>query len=477
MNDKYRLNIPGLNTLSKEKCEVIHLSTLEVLKRTGVEVKEPKAVEIMKQGGCFTDGDRVRIPAHLVEWALKNVPPRVSVSDRNGNPAMFLEEYRTYFGTGSDTPFVVDPDTGERRQAVLKDIENVSRLVDQAEEMSFLMCAGIASDVNTDISDLYHFETMVNNTEKPIVYTAWSLDNLKMIVKMAETVAGGEEQLRKNPFVILYTEPISPLQLAQESTEKLMFMAEKALPVVYTPCLIAGAAGPITPAGALVQANAEILAGYVLSNLIREGAPFVYGGGIAPMDMASGIWSYASPEFMLLESALVSMARYYRIPLYNFAGCSDSPMYDQQAALEGSMRILMSALCGGNLVHDVGYIESGLTASLQQIIVSNEVIGMVRRITGGFEINEETLALDVINEIGPAGEFLTSSHTLKHFKKNWNPELILRTPYDKWKAEGGKDLGERAKEKVRSVLDSHVPNPLDDKLKAELSRMVQSMNK
>jgi trimethylamine--corrinoid protein Co-methyltransferase len=477
MDDKYRLNIPRLNLLSQERCEIIHLSTLDVLRRTGVDVKDPTAVEILKEGGCFTDGERIRIPDHLVERALRNVPSTLGVCDRNGNPAMFLEENNTYFGTGSDTPFVLDPDTGERRLAVLKDIENVSRLVDFSGEMNFLMCSGIASDVNSKISDLYHFQEMVSNTEKPIVYTAWSLENLQMIVKMAEAVAGSEERLRNNPFVILYTEPISPLQLAKESAQKLMFMAQKALPVVFTPCLIAGAAGPVTPAGALVQANAEILAGYVLANLVREGAPFVYGGGIGPMDMASGIWSYASPEFMLLESALVSMARYYKLPLFCFAGCSDSLLYDQQASLEGSMRILMSALCGGNLVHDVGYIESGLTTSFEQIVVSNEVIGMVRRITRGFEINEDALALDLIDKIGPGGEFLTSEHTLKHFKKNWNPDLILRIPYEKWKARGGKDLGSRARERVRMILDSHVPPPLEEKLKNELKQMVQSMER
>lgn len=477
MENKYRLNIPRLNLLSEQKCEKIHCATLEVLRRTGVSVKDPEAVGILKDGGCITDGDRVRIPDQLVEQALENTPSSVVVSDRNGNPAMYLEENNTYFGTGSDTPFVLDTETGERRHAVLKDIEKVSRLVDFCEELNFLMCSGIANDVNSRISDLYHFQEMVNNTEKPIVYTAWSLENLQTIVKMAEAVAGSAERFRNHPFAVLYTEPISPLQLAKESAQKLMYMAKKSLPVVFTPCLIAGGAGPVTPAGALVQGNAEILAGYVLSNLIREGAPFIYGGGIGPMDMASGIWSYASPEFMLMEAALVSMARYYDLPLYCFAGCSDSLLYDQQASLEASMRLLMSALTGGNLVHDVGYLESGLTTSFEQVIVSNEVIGMVRRITQGFEINEEELALDLIDATGPGGDFLSSEHTLKHFKKNWNPDLILRVPYEKWQASGGKDLGSRARERVQTILNSHVPRQLEDNLKIELKQMVQAMER
>lgn len=474
MKDRYRLNIPRLNILTDDQLEQLHLSTLELLRRTGVDVKEAKALEIMKKGGCYVDGERVRIPEHLVEWALGCSPPRVCMCDRNGNPAMFLEENYVYFGTGSDTPNVVDPFTGERRLAVINDIANVAKSIDYLEEMSFVMCSGIASDVNSEISDLYHFEAMVNNTEKPIVYTSWSLENLKAIVEMAETVAGGEEQLRNAPFMALYTEPISPLQLAEESTQKLMFLAEKSLPCVFTVGAITGGTAPVTIAGGIVQGNAEMLAGHVLANLIREGMPFIYGGGVMPMDMAASLMSYASPEFMLTTSAITDLARYYRLPMFSFAGCSDANTYDQQASLESSLWILLSSLSGGNLVHDVGYINNGLTTSFEQLVVSNEVIGMVRRITGGFEINEETLALDLIDKVGPGGEYLTSDHTLKHFKENWFPELLSRKAYESWVQDGSKDLGTVANEKAKFILENHVPKPLDDSVKDKLREIVES---
>jgi trimethylamine--corrinoid protein Co-methyltransferase len=475
MQDKFRLNIPRHYVLSRDKLELIHLSTLEVLRRTGVEVKERTAVEVMKNGGCFVDGERVRIPSNLVEWALRLTPPRICMCDRKGNPAMFLEENNTYFGTGSDTPYVVDPYTGEKRQAKIKDIENVSKIIDFCDGLSFIMCAGIAGDVQSEISDLFHFEAMLNYTEKPIVFTAWSLRNLKAIIKMAEEAAGGEQELRNNPNIALYTEPISPLQLAEESTQKLMYMAEKSLPVVFTPGLITGGTGPVTIAGGVVQANAEMLAGYVLANLIREGAPFIYGGGVTTMDMANGLLSYTAPEFMLATSALTDLARYYRLPMFSFAGCSDSNVFDQQAALEGALWTMLSSLNGGNLVHDVGYINNGLTTSYEQIVVTNEVIGIMRRITGGFEINEETLALDLIDEVGPGGEYLTSEHTLRHFKENWFPDLVSRRPYELWKKEGAKDMGQRAQEKVRFILENHEPVPLEDRLKKELKDIIRSM--
>ena len=477
MKDKYRLRIPRLVVLSKDELELIHLSTLEVLRRTGIAVKEPKAVEVFKKAGCFIDGERVRIPAHLVERALRATPPRVSMSDRNGRPAMFLEDNNVYFGTGSDTPYISDLQTKKRRLAVLKDVENVAKVVDYLPELSFLMCSGIASDVNPKISDIYHFGAMVSHTEKPLVFTSWSLDNLKAIIAMAEAVAGGAKELRSKPFVALYTEPISPLTLAAESTQKLMFMADKALPVVFTPGLLTGGTGPVTIAGGLVQANAEMLGGYVLAHSIREGVPFIYGGGVFPIDMATGLLRYSAPEGLLATSALTDMARHYRLPMFSFAGCSDSNTYDEQAAIEGALWTLLSSLNGGNLVHDVGYINNGLTISYEQLVVSNEVIAFVRRMTGGFEINEETLALDLIHNVGPGGEYLTSEHTLKHFKENWSPQLFSRTSYERWQKEGKKGLATRANEKAKEILKTHVPKPLDQGLQAELERIVKFMDK
>jgi len=477
MDDKYRLNIPRLNILTEDKLELLHLSTLEVLRRTGVAVLESKALKILKKAGCYVSGNRVRFPVHLVEWALGNCPPRIAMCDRNGNPAMFLEENNVYFGTGSDTPNAVDPYTLERRTAVLKDIENVSKTVDYLDDMSFVMCSGIASDVNLEISDIYHFKAMVSNTEKPIVFTAWSNENLKTIIEMAEVVAGGAEKLRNSPFLALYTEPISPLQLAEESTQKIMFMAEKHLPVVFTPAVLTGATGPVTIAGGIIQGNAEMLAGYVLCNLINEGSPFIYGGGVLPLDMATSLMSYASPEFMLATSALTDLARYYKLPMFSFAGCSDSNIYDQQASLESAVWLLLSSLSGGNLVHDVGYINNGLTISLEQLVVSNEVIRMVRRITRGVEVTEETMALDVINDIGPGGEYLTSRHTLNHFRENFFPDLISRLPYETWVDKGKKDLGTRANERVKFILENHNPVPLETGINNELNRIIKSVDK
>jgi len=451
---------PQFRVLSDDQVEEIHLATLEVLRRTGVVVKEPAGTALLKKGGCWVDGERVRIPAHLVEWAMNMAPPRVALCDRNGDPAMFLERNKIYYGTGSDTPNVVDPYSGERRPATLADVENTSRVVDFLPNISFMMCMGIASDVNGALSDLYHFNAMVTNTKKPIVYTAWNLANLQDIVAMAEAVAGGAQALQRSPFLALYTEPISPLQHAVESVQKLLWMAEKRLPVAYTPGMTTGAAAPVTMAGGLVQANAEILSGLVMAQLAGEGTPFIYGGGIDPMDMRTMTMTYASPEFMLNMSALTEMGRYYRLPVFSFAGCTDSKTFDQQATLEGGMWMLIAALSGGNLVHDVGYIDNGLTASLQMLVSMDEVAGLVKRIMGGIEVSDETMAIDVIDAVGPAGHFLSIDHTYRHFKENWFPKLFDRTTYETWRANGSLTLGERAAARAREILETYQPEPL-----------------
>jgi len=478
MKSNYKMQRgPQLRALSEDQIEELHLATLEILRRTGVNVLEEEAQELLKKAGAEVDGERVRIPAHLVEWAIQVAPPRVVLCDRDGNPAMFLEDSRCYYGTGSDTHNVIDPYTGERRPVVKADIVNVMKVCDHLPNIDFVMCMGIAHDVTESISDLHHFEAMVGNTKKPIVFTAWGLDNLRDIVEMAEVVAGSPDALRRNTFIALYAEPVSPLQHIREGTETVLYMAGKGLPVVYTPGLMGGAAGPVTCAGALAQGNAELLSGLVIAQLKREGTPFIYGGGIVFMDMATAVIAYASPEFLLATAALNDMAHYYKLPMFSFAGCSDSKVFDQQAALEGAVWALSATLSGANLIHDVGYIESGLTTSFEMLVVMDEVIGWVKRFMQGVEINEETLALDVIDQVGPGGHFLGEDHTLRHFREHWYPKLIDRGNYNSWVEKGKKTLGQRANERVREILETHVPEPLPKETQKRIAAIIERAEK
>ena len=474
IRSNYTVNAsPRFQVLSEDQVEEMHFGTLEVLRRTGVKVLLAEAREMLEKAGCWLDGDTVRFPPHLVEWALRTAPSQITLCDRHGRPALELAGYKTYFGTGSDCPFIRDPYTGERRQPRLEDVVNFARLVDGLPNIDFHMCMAVAQDLDQSTADIRHFEAMINNTTKPVCFTAWNLDNLKDIVEMSEVVAGGAESLRRSPFAILYTEPVSPLKHIVEGTSKLIYMARKGLPVVYTPGMTFGAVAPVTSAGGLLVANAELLSGLVIAQLAGEGIPFVYGGGVAIMDMRHMNVSYAAPEFMINMAALCDLARHYRLPVFSFGGCSDAKSFDEQASLEGALWILTTALAGGNLSHDVGYIEYGLTASMEMTAMNDEIIGLVRRILGGIEVSAETMALEVIDQVGPDGNFLEQDHTLRHFRENWYPTLLNRTSYAAWQQAGGLTYGARAGARVREILEGHRPEPLPEKVRAAVHAVVR----
>ncbi|MGD2148277.1 MAG: trimethylamine methyltransferase family protein [Anaerolineae bacterium] len=465
---------PSFRLLSEDQLEEIHLAGLEILRRTGVDVLEEEARELLKRAGASLDGLRARIPPHLVEWAIQVAPSRIVLCDsRDGQPRMHLESSKAYYGSGSDCIATIDARTGERRKPRKSDVANAARLCDVLPNIDFVMSMAIAGDVTEEVSDLHHFEAMVLNTRKPIIATAWNKTNLKDLVEMAEIVAGGVDALRENPFLVMYSEPVSPLQLGLEPTQKILYMAGKGLPVICGTGKVGGATCPDTIAGALAQGNAESLAGVLLAQLKREGAPIIFGGERLHLDMSTALCSYGAPEFMMSVAANAEMARYYGLPSWSYAGCSDAKTFDQQAAAESSLMTFLAALSGGNLNHDVGYLEAGLTSSLEAVVAANEVIGMVKRIMGGVQVGQETLALDVIHEVGPGGEFLTTDHTFRHFKDDWFPSLFERGSYEAWEGEGRKRLGQRANEVVRSILENHTPEPLPAAVQRELAQVVR----
>lgn len=464
---------PQVRFLGKEQLDEIHQATLEILERTGIVVYEKETLEVLAGAGCsLSEKNRVRIPGHLVEEALRSVSKRCTLSYRNGAKKLFVEDRKSYWGTGSDTPYLLDSLTGEKRQTTLRDVEQVSRLVDGLDHMDFLMCMGVAHEIPHTIADKHHFAAMVSNAVKPIVFTASSRENLKDIYEMACMVAGSEEALHRNMFIVHYTEPVSPLIHPKDSLEKLLFCMEKDIPVIYTAATTAGQNGPATLAGAIALCSARIISGIVIGQLKRKGSRMIVTFHATAMDPRSGIHPYASPEHVIGQGAAKDLANYYRLPTWGRAGCTDAKILDQQAAFEAGYEILMQALSGENLIHDVGYVESGLTASWDSIVMCNEFIGAAKRVVDGFELSEEALAVDVIDKVGPTGHFLTEPHTLKHFRKEtWIPRLIDRSNRQKWEEEGKTTLLDRVNRRVKEILETHRPEPLDEKLVRELNRI------
>lgn len=464
----------GYRLLTDAQLEEIHHAALEILARTGTRVFDAQARGLLTDAGCTVhDVDLVKFPAQVIERALETAPSSIELSNRSGEPAMILGDHRTYYGTGSDLPHTRDLETGERRPSVLEDVRRAARLADALPNLDFVMSMAQASDVDPVTSDRHAFLAMLENTTKPIVYTVWDERGLADIIAMSETVAGGAEALAANPFLLGYLEPTSPLQHLEEVMRKMFLLLDKGLPFVYAPGPIEGASAPITAAGSLAMATAEGLSGLAIAQLYRPGAPFLFGSGSGPLDMKTGVATYFGPEFLRHCMGVAELAHYYYdLPAWGFSGCSDSKLADAQAAAESALWILWTELSGANLVHDIGYLESGLTGSLEMMVLGDEIIGCVRRTVAPFDTGRESLALEAIHEVGPGGDFLSADHTLRHFKECWYPHTFDRRTADSWAAAGAQSATEAARQRARRILSEHQSDPLPDPTLQELRRVV-----
>ena len=409
----------------------------------------------------------------MVKQSLNTIPERIAVSGRDGARSMILEDHKSYYGTGSDCPFILDSFTGERRTFTKNDVETAARIADALPNIDFHMSLGLTSDVPNATYDRHQFVAMLSNTTKPLILTCMSRQGLADIVEMCHAVRGGEEEFRRNPFFVLYDEPSTPLLHSKEAVQKLLFAAEHGVPAIYTPCPICGATATSTLAGALVTACAEFFVGAVLSQLKRPGAPVIMGGVASVMDMSTTILSYGAPELSLLSAALTDIAHHLRIPMFSTGGCSDSKSLDQQAASEATLSLLTSSLSGANIIHDIGYLESALVGSFDMLVMCDEIIGMVKRIIRGVRVDKETLAVDLIDAVGPGGNFLAEDHTYKHFKKEfWFPTLMDRSKHDAWSAAGKPTLADRISDKVKDIVENHQVAPLPDDVREEIARIL-----
>jgi trimethylamine--corrinoid protein Co-methyltransferase len=349
-------------------------------------------------------------------------------------------------------------------------VEEASVICDALPNIDFLMSFCVASDIDQAVYDRHQMRAMLSNSSKPILFVTMEFPGTQDAVLMAEAVAGGAEALRRNPLVALYINVTHPLRHNAEALQKLLFMAEKGLPTTYTPVVLRGTSGPVTAAGAIALANAGELAGLVIAQLKREGAPIILTGGVNDMlDMRTMVDAYTDPQNRVM---LVELAHRYGLPIFGLAGCSDSKIPDEQAAAEAAFTIILESLAGAQLVHDVGYLEGGMANSIEQMVMCDEMIGYTKAFMKGLEISDETLALDVIDEIGPFGDWLGADHTRRHYKEDWYPKLFDRRPYDEWSRAGGKTLRQRAQEKALKILATHKPAPLPADVLGRLDEIV-----
>jgi trimethylamine--corrinoid protein Co-methyltransferase len=469
---KRKLEAPGkgwvggqYKPLTDREVERIHQASLAVLERTGVQVDQPQALELFEQAGADVQDNRVRLPRALVEDAIDSAPSRVVLAGRDPEHDLILEDARVHIGTGGAALQVLDLETGEIRKAVLRDVADMARIVDVLDNIHFYLIPIYPTDLAEDQVEISKYYASLANTTKHVQAGVYTLTGIRDVVAMCERIAGGAEPLRQRPLVSFITSwMVSPLKFATDVTTLLMEVCRQGMPVVLSAAPMAGSTSPVTLAGTLVQLNAEQLSGLTLTQLVRPGTPVIMGPIPATADMRSGKYLGGSVELGVSNAAITQLAHRYRVPIYNSAGMTDAKLPDIQAGMEKAQSAIQVALAGANFIHHAaGMLEDMSTIAYEQFVIDNEMLGMAMRAVRGIDVDDDRLALDAIDRVGPGGHYLADEHTMRYMRtEHYYPSAVFdRRGREDWDAGGSTDAWQRARELARSYLVKHQPEPLD----------------
>ena len=447
-------------------CRRIHGLTTKLLADTGVDMKHERARELCAASGAHVDGRRVRFPAALIERALAAAPRSWALRPRGGHTASLeLTPGNTYFGTGPDCLYVCDPETGARRRARLADVTRAAAVAERLPNLDFVMSMGLPEDVENEVVDVAQFAAMLKGTRKPLVVSS-PFGGASLYTMRDMAAACGEA----GSFACLAMSS-PPLMLDDVACSKALACAELDIPLVLAPSVSAGAQGPASLTACVAVANAEVLAGLVVHQLGKAGAPFVMGVGTGVMNMQYAVEVYNSPGVFLGNQAQLDMIRWYGLPSWHYSGHSDSKLLDEQWSLEVGIATIMGALSRATLLHDVGYLESGLQSALEGLVLGDEVVGYARALLGELPVDDEALALAEIEAVGPGGNHLGTKMTRRHFRDFWRASLIDQSTHDRWSAAGSRTLLERVRERLAEIRAAGPAFTLDEATRRRLDEL------
>jgi trimethylamine--corrinoid protein Co-methyltransferase len=466
---------PQLRVLSDRQIEKVYQATLECLNRTGVDVNNAEARDLLAGAGAHVDGVRVYIPPHIIQDAVAANPRSFTLWGRDSQHRLQIVPDRVYFGPGPTCTYFVDPETGERRKARRGDPGLAALVCDALDNIDYVMSLSLISDVTSRLAPVYEFAEMIANTSKPVLPWAYSIENVSDIYQIALAVAGSEEALHQRPFLALFATFQSPLVHTDDDLADVLWAAEHDVPIIYIGGGSAGTTAPVTGAGTLVITLAGALSGLAVIHLKKRGAPVCIGGIPLPMDLRTCLPTYGGPETSLYSAAMSDICRYLGLPFMGTAGASEAKVLDLQAAIESAMQVVFSGLSGATLVHDVGFLDCANIGSLEMLVMNDEIIAMTRRIMRGIEVNDDTLMLDLIDRIGPGGEFMSAKETARRCRAEiWDPTLMDRQPWVNWEAAGSPTMHDRLKARLREILATHKPPPLPDGAAEKIEAILQA---
>jgi trimethylamine---corrinoid protein Co-methyltransferase len=467
----------NLAVLSDTQIEAIHEATLAILERVGIRVYHAGILGTLADAGARVDLKKqtVWLDAAMVMDSVARSGKQYVLYGRDGTKgARFgYGDVVTLSSPGQYT--WVDPINNRRRAPTSEDTLRAIRVGDALPNIDIVGAMTQPVDIPTPIRDIWLTGALVKHTRKPTRCWIANGSTAKYILEIYQAAAGGADALRERPQIDAFIEPISPLQMPATGMEILLEFTKADLPVSYGPMVQAGATGPATLAGTLAQENAENLAAIVITQVLRPGTPVMYGGICHIMDMRTSSISFGSPEQGLLSVAMAQVAKRYGFPVYVNAGLGDSKAVDVQSGLERGMNFLMGALAGADLVAHMGISGADQGASLPQLVADNEMIGFVKRVVKGISVNDEALAVDVIEDVGHEGEHLSHPHTVATFRDEfWMPTMWDRNNWDTWIQAGGTTMAERAEAEVERILEMTSGEPVDELLAKEIDRIVEA---
>ena len=467
--------------LSDAEIQTIHDASLTVLKKTGIMIHHDEILKLVGQAGATVDKDGkiAHLPEQLVMDSIAKAKKQYILYGRDlqctarfGYGDLVLMSSPGQYGW-------IDSQTDRLRSATIQDTRDAICLGDALPNIDIVGSMAQPEEISEAYREVFLTAELVKGTCKPTRTWVFNRRTARYVLEIYRTIAGGEAALREHPMTEAFLEPISPLQLPRDGLDAMIEFIRSGQPVSVGPMAMVSGTAPAALAGTLAQENAEILATVVVSQLLEPGTPVTYGGIPHIMDPATGICSFGSPEQMLMATACVQMGRFYGFPVYINVGLTDAKVPDVQAGIEKGSSMMLGALAGADTFGHAGICGTDHGASLLWLAIDDELMAYVKRVVRGFNVNEETLATEVINNVGPAGSFLAEEHTVKHFRDQlWLPgKTWTRQMWDEWEKEGRTSMPDRILKKVEHTIAKHKPKPLDEGLAKEIDNIVESAKK
>jgi trimethylamine--corrinoid protein Co-methyltransferase len=449
------MRFQDFKVLSDREIVQIHEASVSILENTGVMIHSKKALDLLNSKGAAVDYEKkvVKISGKMIESCLKTIPKTIDLYDRNGNKYLTLGDGVPKCASGHNAIFIIDAETNERRNSTVKDVENFAIISDKLEDIDVVGVPVMPQDVTPQATLIYAVKALYENTTKPLFFSTESSAVNSSIIEMMKVISG-KNLISECPTAISQLSSTSPLLWEPGAVDALIDVAKEGIPLNLLPEPMTGVSAPYTVAGLLTMHNAEVLSGIVISQLVRPGAPVIYGSSWTTFDMKFSAAIIGSPETSMLRVAGCQMARYYNMPSHTTAPNSDSNAHDEQNSWEKTISN-MCAICGGNdLIMNSGMFATGLTISLEQLVLDDEINGIIRRLHRGIDVNVNTIAADVINKVGPKGSFLTEEHTLEFLNSGEFREVKVSNTmnYDNWLAAGALKVEQTAGKIVKEYL-------------------------